>query len=139
MVAPAGKQDGSGAVQHDIIAQYQEEGAEDEWQVVPGRHKTVEVPATPDYVPQGATADMKTIMDMPDDTGQERNAKNQAYKNALVEYSNRNGWAQGVSGWSDAALNALLDGNLAASTQADRANTYITVTLDKSYPVPFNL
>lgn len=120
--APSAYNDGSGCVGHDIQAQYSDNG---EWFVVPGRHKTILVPS----------AQLKVINDMPDGTSQQKQAKTSAYKQALVD--NQETQNVPIVGWSTAQMQALVDANKAAETEADRANTYITVTLGQSYPVSF--
>lgn len=117
--------DGSGMIRHDIFAVAQEQG-NGGWSVVPGRHKTFLVPSS----------ELKTVMDMPDSDGAEKQAKNTSYKDALA--SNVDTQGVGIVGWSSADLENLMDANDAAALEASRADTYITVTLSLSYPVDFN-
>lgn len=111
--------DGSGMVNHDVFALAQEQGGEG-WVVVPGRHKTVQVPA----------ATLTAVLDMPGG-----GAKVAAYKNALAD--NLNTFGEAVTGWGAAQLEALMDANDLAAYEAGRANTYILSLAD--YPVDFSM
>lgn len=124
--APSALNDGSGCISHDIDAIYSDDGGVT-WLVVPGRHKTIMIPS----------ADLKTVMDMPDGTGPQKTTKNAAYKQFLVD--NLDTQNEPLVGWSIAQMQALVDANNAASLEATRANDYITVTLGLSYPVEFSL
>jgi len=124
MERPEARRDGSGGLAHQIQVYYSEDGED---MGTTGRNKTIVIPGD----------EMSTILAMPDSTGPQRQAKNQAYKNALVTY--RDYQPVAVSGWSIAEMTAYLDGNKLSSTNAEAANTYITETLGQSYPVPFNL
>jgi len=121
---PTASNDGSSTVRHDITAVYRADDADpsDPWLVVPGRHKTVVVPAD----------ELKVVLDMPNG-----GAKVTAYKNALA--ANLNTQAVPVTGWDAAALEEMLDANDRATVEADRADEYITVTLGQSYPVRFSV
>ena len=121
--APSARTDGSGDIDHDIWAMV----SRDSGDKTPELHKTVSVPSS----------DVKTVMDMPDGTSQEKQAKNTAYKNLLKTYRDR--IPMPISGWSDAQLLERVENNDFSSEQATRVNTYITVTLGQSYPVDFNL
>jgi len=125
--APAATTDGSGMVQHQITAISRVAGSSDEWAVVPGRNKTFNVPA----------ADLTTVMEMPDSNATQKQAKNTAYKTLLAD--NVNTANEPAAGWTAAQLEALMDANDLASTEAGRADDYITVTLGQSYPVDFSL
>lgn len=117
--APQATLDGSAMVQHDTFAISREEGSEDEWAIVPGRHKTINVPAAE---LQAALADAQPV---------------QAYKNALVR--NLNTMPVPISGWDTASLESLMDANDASGEAGSAADEYITVTLGLSYPVDFSL
>ena len=122
--APKGRLDGSECVDHaDVWAMFNTHGL----QPVPGRHKTVSVPA----------GEITPVMDMPDSTGPEKQAKNQAYKNLLA--ANLFNQPVALSGWSEEQLQALMDANDLASYEAGRVNEYITVTLGLTYPVDFQI
>ena len=110
---------------HQLTVIYQS-GAS--WLDVPGRSLAI-------YVPASA---LKTVMDMPDSTAPQKTAKSTAYKSALVA----NLSTQPVSmpeRWSQDGMAALLDANIAAATEATRADTLIRVTLGLTYPVDFAL
>jgi len=124
MQAPEARIDGSGGLAHQIHVYYEEDGVDMGWL---GRHKTIVIPGDV----------MQAILAMPHTTGPERQAKNQAYKDALVQYLNYQPVA--VTGWSVAQLTAFLDGNKLSAEVAAGANDYITDTLGQSYPVPFNI
>jgi len=121
---PTASNDGSSVIYHDITAVYRAASSApaDPWLPVPGRHKTVVVPAD----------EMKTVMDMPNN-----GAKVTAYKDALA--SNLNTPAVPVTGWTAAQIEEMLDANDRADVEADRADEYITVTLGQSYPVQFSI
>jgi len=118
--APQARQDGSGMADHDIWAQYQEDGGD--WLNVPGRHKTVSVPAATLATALGSGTQGQKVT---------------AYKAALAD--NLNTQPEPVTGWTEPALLALTEANAEASVQATAANEFITVTLGLDYPVPFNL
>ena len=119
--APEARRDGSGMVAHGIEAQAQPQGASNEWATIPGRHKTVVIPAD----------EMKAMNDM--STG---GAKNTAYKQTIA--SNLNTQPVAVNGWDAVTLEAVMDANDASALEASRANEYLTVTLGLSYPIPFS-
>lgn len=118
--APEATQDGSGMVNHDVYALAQEQG-NGGWIIVPGRHKTVQVPA----------ATLTTVLDMPSG-----GAKISAYKDALADNLNTQG--QAIVGWNQAQLEALMDANDLAAFEAFRANDYI-LSLVSDYPVDFSM
>jgi len=122
--APSAFDDGSACIGHGINAMY-DDGAG--WLVVPARRKTILVPAD----------EMEVVMDMPDVTGAEKAAKAGAYKQALVD--NLNTQNIPITGWPIAQMQAMVDANNAATTEAVLANTFITVTLGLAYPVEFDL
>lgn len=110
-------------VAHDITAMAYDDG---DGQIVPGRHKTILVPG----------AELQSVMDMPHGNATERQAKNAAYKSALVANLNTSGVP--ITGWSDSALLALMLANDAAESVAAEADDYITQVLSQSYPLEFN-
>ena len=117
--APQARTDGSGCVDHQIIAEYDDgEG----WFVVPARNKTFCVSAD----------ELAVVMAMPN-TG----AKITAYKQVLVD--NINTQPSPLTGWTVAQLQAMIDANNAAESAGTDANDYITVTLGLSYPVSFTI
>ena len=62
MQAPSGRNDGGSQVSHDVFAVWRVQGGGVDWKdapVVPNHHKTILLPS----------ADVKTVMDMPDSTG----------------------------------------------------------------------
>ena len=124
MVKPEARRDGSGGLMHQIQVYYTEDGED---MGATGRNKTIVIPGD----------EMAAILAMPHSTGPERQAKNAAYKDALVTFLNYQPVA--VSGWSIAEMTAYLDGNKLSVVNAADADDYITNTLGQSYPVSFNL
>ena len=116
--APAARTDGSGCVDHQIIAQVD---AGEGWEVLPGRNKTFVVPAD----------ELAVVLALP------ANQRVAAYKQALIDNIDTSPIA--VTGWTLAQLTAMYDANVAATSAASDADTYITVTLGLSYPVPFTI
>jgi hypothetical protein len=123
--APHGRDDGTEYVQHDIEGIRTIDG---DAEVIPGYHSSANI----------ATADVETVMDMPDDTGPERALKNQAYKN-LFEPAIGFVPSPGPRDWSEEGMAAYSETNDEATLQAERVDTYIRVTLGVDYPVDFNL
>jgi len=118
--APEARRDGSGCVQHNISVEASSDG--ENWLTVPGRHASINVPASEvdDALAAGTSQQIIT-----------------AYKNALV--SNLSTVPQPITGWSTAQLEALMDANDGASSAATAIHLFITDTLGLSYPVTFTL
>ena len=146
MQAPSGRNDGGSQVSHDVFAVWRVQGGGVDWKdapVVPNHHKTILLPS----------ADVKTVMDMPDSTGPEKQAKNAAYKALLVANWNSPAMpshAPPVDGWTledidayliayDAWAAAKAIADAAAATEAGRVVTYVEVTMVKSFPIEFQL
>lgn len=123
---PAGRLDGSAQVAHEIEAISSPD--EEVWSPVPGHNKTILIPG----------ASLTIVLDMPDSTGPQRQAKNQAYKDLLVASRNVQPDPM-VKTWTPESLQLFMDANDSSALQAQRANDYITVTLGQIYPVDFNL
>ena len=119
---PQPRTDGSGCVDHDLWIEYRVEGSGDPWATVPEKHRIVSVPA----------ADIQAALS----TGTNAQ-KGVAYKQALA--ANLDTAPVAIIGWSAANVENQLDANDAASTAASSANEFITVDLDLSYPVSFNI
>jgi hypothetical protein len=117
--APSARNDGSGCVDHDIYAESQPVG-DGGYVVIPGRHKTISIPADELAAALAAGTNPQVIA---------------AYKDALAD--NLNTQPVPLSGWSAAQLEALMDANDAASTAATDADEFITVTLGETYPLSF--
>ena len=125
---PEPRVNGSGNVAHDVYAMSQPQG-DGGYTAVPGYHQTVLI----------AAADLTVMNDMPDSTGGEKTAKNAVYKNLIyagLETSPPGG--EPVT-WDGASLELYVDANDLAAFEADRVDTYVTVTLGLSYPVDFAL
>ena len=73
--ASEARTDGCGYVDHDIFAVCREAGSVDPWVAVPAHHTTISV----------SSSDMATMLAMPDSTGEQRTAKNAAYKQLLID------------------------------------------------------
>ena len=125
---PEPRVNGSGNVAHDIfaISEPQDNGG---WVVMPGYHQTVLI----------AASDLTTMNDMPDSTGGEKTAKNTAYKNLIFAGLETSPAPAEPVAWDGVSLEAYMDANDLAAFEADRVNTYVTVTLGLSYPVDFAL
>ena len=121
-VAPSAHLDGSGMVAHQIVAIARDSTAApaDPWLVIPGRSKTINVPE--DEIVAALTLS----------TNPQRIA---GIKDALR--ANINTQNVPVTGWTDAALEALLDQNNLAAIAAAAVTEFITVTLGLSFPVDF--
>lgn len=141
--APRGATDGSAQVHHDVFAVGREAGTTDPWLVIPNYHKTIVVPAS----------QIETVMDMPDSTGPERAAKNQAYKAIMVlnwdtaaaplHEPRPGGWLESdiddyVTAY-EAYVVAKTAADTAAATEAGRVDDYIVNVLSQTYPVEFQL
>jgi hypothetical protein len=124
---PSASTDGTGMVHFDVFAVWRTAGTDDPYAVIPGKHKTVLVPA----------ADLATVNAMPHGSGAARIAKNTAYK-TLVK-SNLLTPAPTpptVSvGWEDADFDTLLDANVNAQDAAANMVAYITDILAVTFPV----
>ena len=115
--APAARNDGSGCVDHQITAEYDDgEG----WLTVPARNKTFCIPAV----------ELAVVMAMNNGA-----AKIVAYKQVLVD--NLDTQPVPITGWAVGQLQEMVDANTAALSAGTAANAYITETLNLSYPVPF--
>ena len=116
--APQGRLDGSGMLDHDTWAIASEDGGD--WQLVPGRHKTVCVPAE----------EIAAALSEP--TTPERVA---AYKQALAD--NLETVPVAVEGWAIPQLAALMEANDLAAATASAADDFI-VSVAGGYPVDFS-
>ena len=117
--APAARNDGSGCVDHQITAEYDDgEG----WLTVPARNKTFCIPAS----------ELAVVMAMNHGA-----AKVAAYKQVLVD--NLNTQPVPITGWASAQLQEMVDANTASLSAGTDANAYITETLGLSYPAPFTI
>ncbi len=122
---PEARTDGSGQVAHDVEAVFREEGSGDAWVSLPAHHKqNLVIPAA---VLQAALAS---------GTNQEKIA---AYKAAFVEHLNSQADPMPALSWDEVELQAFADANDAASEAQSVAHTFITVTLELVYPVPFSV
>lgn len=120
--APTGKNDGSQLIAHDIQAVYREDGTSDPWIDIAGQHSDFNFPQD----------EVQTVMDMPDSTGTERNAKNKAYKTLMAKYLDTLKPTP-IIGFDETSLNAKVTNTDANAATADEVNTYITVTLGLDY------
>ena len=112
---PQALNDGTGMVEHDIFA------VTDTGEIIPGRHQTVLI----------AESDIVIWATMPDSTGPQRQAKNDAYKALL---------AAGLpASWLDSALQETVNSNVAAGLASGSVADYIQNTLGQGYPLDFSL
>ena len=117
--APEARNDGSGCVDHQITAEY-DDGAG--WLTVPARNKTFCIPAS----------ELAVVLAMNNGA-----AKLAAYKQLLID--NLDIQPIPITGWAIGQLQEMVDANKAALSAGTDANTYITVTLNQDYPVPFTI
>jgi len=113
--------DGSELVQHDTWAEGREEGEAD-WQVVPGHHRSLLVPADEIQAALEAGSNAQVIA---------------AYKNALI--ANLRTPAIPITGWAPADIQAKLEANAASAEATSDAISFITETLGATFPVRFAL
>ncbi len=128
--APTPTGDGSGMIKHAIQAVYRVDGSGDDWKTapaVPARNKTIVIPAS----------EMKVIMNMPHGNAAQKNAKNEAYKDALI--LNLHKGVEPIVGWDAVSLELMMDNNDDAILESGRVDNYIISTLNQEYPVPFNV
>ena len=117
--APEARNDGSGCVDHQITAEYDDgEG----WLTVPARNKTFCIPAS----------ELAVVLAMNNGA-----AKITAYKQLLID--NLDTQPIPIAGWAIGQLQEMVDANKTALSAGTNANTYITVTLNQNYPVPFTI
>lgn len=116
--APQARSDGSGCVDHDIWAEASADG--ENWQTVPGRHKTISVPADELAAALDAGTTQQIVA---------------AYKGVLA--SSLNLQPAPITGWTMVQLEALMDANDRAQEAATAAQEFITDTLGLFYPVSF--
>lgn len=119
--APVASQDGSGCIQHDIEAMVSNDGGLT-FAPVPGRHKTICVPAS----------QVAAVLAMPANPA---NAKVSAYKNMLA--ANLETQPVPIDGWSTGNLTDLVTANDAAATACIGIDAYIVGTLHQTYPILF--
>ena len=126
-----GTQDGSAMINHQIESVYTDDplATKEERITTPGYHKTASMDA----------ADVEVVMDMPDATGLQRAAKNQAYKELMEVALEQGPYSPPPKLWDDASMQVYTAENDEAVLQADRVNTYVTVTLGQAYPADFKL
>ena len=117
---PQARLDGSGCLDHDIYADYRPEGG-DAWLPVPGRHKTISIPAS----------EVQTALSAPTNA-----EKVSAYKDALA--ANLNTSPVAIAGWDPASLEALLDANDLAA-EAALAFAAFADDLGVGFPVRFGM
>lgn len=117
-LAPEARNDGSGCVDHDIYALASSDAAN--WSVVPGRHKTISVPAAS---LAAALASGTT------------NQKVTKYKEALA--ASLDYVPAAVSGWSSTNLAALMAANDAAAAARATAVAFLAVVAPGGYPIDF--
>ena len=117
--APQARLDGSGNIDHDIFAEFRLADSEDDWQDIPGRHKTISVPAV-------------EIMEALATSGPEQRVT--AYKQALA--ANIDTVPHPITGWGLAELESLLDANDQSRQAAIAADDFI-LSVVSAYPVRF--
>ena len=126
--APEPMANGSGLVMHQLVPIYRPTGSQEAWTEIAAWASTVPIP-------DGALA---TINNMPHTTADLKAAKNTAYKTLLADHLNDMTTVPAPD-WSLAGLARFLAANDAAALEAQRADDYITVTLNQQYPVDFTV
>lgn len=120
---PEQRNDGSATIALDIFAVQRVSGTSGVFSEVPGRHKTVLIPAS------GIQTALATGTN---------NQKTTAIKNLIA--TNLFGSAPFVpDDWTLVGLEAYMDANDLSLAQATALNTFITVTLALVYPITFSL
>ena len=124
--APEPRNDGTKGVGHDIAAVYREVGTTDPWIVVPGHH-IVGLSILGD--------DLITVLG-----SGTQNQKVKKYK-ALIKAAIDVGGSivPFDKGWEEAKLEEFMANNDIADSAANDADQFITVTLNQTYPVYFEL
>lgn len=128
METPTPTASGSGLVMHQLVPIYRIADTQEAWTEMGAWARTVPVPG-------GA---LRTINDMPHTTAALKAAKNTAYKVVLADHLNDVASVPAPD-WSLAGLARFLAANDAAALEAQRADDYITVTLNQQYPVDFTV
>ncbi len=122
---PAARTDGSTQVGHNIQTIFREAGSGDAWQVLPGHHKSgLVVPA----------AELQTALGS--GTTQQKIA---AYKSALASNLNSQAAPMNMGNWSAGQLQLFADANDESTAAQVLADEFITITLELTYPVSFNV
>ena len=126
--APTPRNDGTKGVGHDIAAVYREAGAPDPnpWIVVPGHHIVgLSLPGDDLITALGSGT-----------AGQ----KGKKYKALIKSAIDVGGFVEPFDkGWEEAKLEEFMANNDIADSAADDADQFITVTLNQTYPVYFEL
>ncbi len=122
-VAPAARNDGSSCVDHQVHAESSPDGTN--WTVIPARNKTVCIPG----------AALKVVMDMPQGTQAQKNAKANAYKMCLA--ANLDTAPVAITGWDSASLTEMMTANDLATAQATAADLFLRITMGLIYPIRF--
>lgn len=117
---PEPSNNGAGVVKHDVSALSSFDGVN--YQAVPGRHKTVSVPAVA----------LQAVMNMPNNPAA---AKIAAYKSALA--LNLDTTPIPVDGWDAVNLTLMMTADDAAEVACTAAIAYLTVTLNQTFPIAF--
>lgn len=126
--APTPRNDGTKGVGHDIAAVYREAGAPqpNPWIVVPGHH-IVGLSILGDEISAALASGTN-------------NQKVKKYKDLIRTALDVGGFVTSFDkGWEEAKLEEFMANNDIAITAAEAANQFITVTLNQTYPVYFEL
>lgn len=124
--SPEGRNDGTGGVNHTVSRQSRPEGESDPdaWVRVLGRiNKTVVIPDSVVQTCLAAGTNAQIV---------------EAYKVAFDSYVEASAPTP-VLGYDAETCNIVLNANTEATAAATATDTFITVDLDKTYPVGFSL
>lgn len=127
--APEAQTNGSGMIAFDMYAVCRPTGTTEPFVVVPGYHKTALISAV----------DLKVANDLPDGTSAQKVAKNTAIKNLLSAALGIDIYNPPITSWDTDSLESYMDANDSAALEAERLNTYVTVTLNVNYPIDLAL
>jgi hypothetical protein len=123
---PAPREDGSGLVDLIILGIVSRDGGA--YAEVPGYSQTISLPYN----------ELAVVMDMPHANGAQRQAKNAALISQIADHAGGI-YSTPPLNWSSAGITAWCAATDGAATEAARLHSYITVTLNHTYPVDFEL
>jgi hypothetical protein len=114
--SPVARNDGTGIVDCTILAVVSTDGGA--YATIPGYSRLIQLPYQ----------ELRVVMDMPDATGPQRTAKNNAFKVLLAERADLQLPSPSLN-WSIGGMTAWMTANDGAATESGRLHTYITIKL----------
>ena len=123
---PVARDDGTKAVAHNITAVYREAGSGDPWAPVPEHHvEGLNVPGD----------ELLTAL-----SAGTNNQKVKKYKDLIRTALDAGGFVESFErGWEEAKLEEFMANNDISIAAAASANEFITVTLNQTFPIYFEL